>query len=144
MQRANAPAGVATGTAPCLSQQPPGRQVQLTEVCPWPKARPLPGQWELLPNSWVPVLTPTWGCTEDTAMSSTLNTPLWPSTQRMPGSATCGRDTPVGTDWPSPTGQATSSSHFNYCNTTASARSCLGAQLGTLPPAQPRDGGEGG
>lgn len=52
-------------------------------------------------------------------MSSTLNTPLWPSTQRMPGSATCGRDTTVGTDWSTPTDQAASPSHFNYCDTIA-------------------------
>ena len=63
----------------------------------------LPGQRKLLPNPRARLLgygpPPTWGCTEDTAVSSTLNTPLWPSTQRMPGSATCGRDTPGG-HWP--------------------------------------------
>lgn len=60
---------------------------------------PTPG-----PDSGVPAPSPTtWGCTDDTAVSSTLNTPLWPSTQRMPGSATCGRDALVGAGQSSPT-----------------------------------------
>lgn len=74
--------------------------------------RPRLSQQQPLPNSWDPAPPPTWGCTEDTAVSSTLNTPLWPSTQRMPGSATCGRDAQGG-HWPAPptpTGQAASCS----------------------------------
>ena len=84
----------------------------------------LPGQRKLLPNPRARLLgygpPPTWGCTEDTAVSSTLNTPLWPSTQRMPGSATCGRDTPGG-HWPAlpHTAQATSLSHCDTGLTVA-------------------------
>lgn len=77
-------------------------------------------------------------------MSSTLNTPLWPSTQRMPGSATCGRDTLVGTGRPPPTDQATSPRHFSYCDTIARAQPCLREQLCNLAPVQPRDGVRGG